>query len=282
MNDRAWQRLVLGTAILLAVTVYFLLYFGRLSPTLLWLMYFAYAILASLLLHFIIFARENTLAKRGDHLSKRLPKYLEYAYTVVIAVSLLQIFVYAPRVADYVTWLKGDETYVANQIKNVADSYLKDECINLQTKVKVVNHPWWHLAEHFYFTEDYCEKLTRIANASDIKEYIIKSVVPDRAFVNHIIEDYSYPDQQPNCDLATKGAWEIDPLPNCWPPPPADYSPMPELVKDFEIVHQFVSIKASSNSAGSNRLSWIGMLLLPIGIALRVVKTSVELFVPLQ
>jgi hypothetical protein len=59
-------------------------------------------------------------------------------------------------------------------------------------------------------------------------------------------------------------------------------SPIKELVHQFETVHEFVSIKANSSAVGSNLFAWSGMLLLPIGIALRAVKTSLELFVPLQ
>jgi hypothetical protein len=72
-------------------------------------------------------------ARKVGHLPKRIPKYLEYAYTFVVAVSLLQIFVFAPRMYDYVTWLQGDDIYVAHQIKLIAESYLKDECINRGT-----------------------------------------------------------------------------------------------------------------------------------------------------
>jgi hypothetical protein len=33
-----------------------------------------------------------------------------------------------------VTWLQGDDIYVAHQIKLIAESYLKDECINRGTR----------------------------------------------------------------------------------------------------------------------------------------------------
>lgn len=42
------------------------------------------------------------------------------------------------------------------------------------------------------------------------------------------------------------------------------------------------SDKMSSEKFKLDRLAWIGMLLLPIGIALRFVKTSLELGIPLQ
>jgi hypothetical protein len=59
-------------------------------------------------------------------------------------------------------------------------------------------------------------------------------------------------------------------------------SPIRELVNRFERVHAYVSVGERRASPWENRLAWIGMLGLPIGIALRFVKTSLELGVPLQ
>ena len=267
----SWGPLITFTALVFIVTAYFLLPV-LLAPTLLWAVYFAYTIVAVVLFHLIIFGCESVRAQSGRHLSKSVPKYLEYAYTVVVSGSLLQIFVYAPRVADYVTWLQGDETYLVGQIKRVAESYLEDECINRGTRKHVETRFLWIFSENtnFYFTPQYCDKVAKIVHAPDLKEYILSAVVTDREFLDHIIEDL--PDIGAKLGLASPNGGELA----------SERSPIEQLVNRFEVVHEFLNMKERTNSAGSNRLAWIGMLLLPIGIALKLVKTSLELFVPLQ
>jgi hypothetical protein len=252
-------------------TTVYLLLSARLTVTSLWLVYFIYTISVVLLLHIVIFGSEADLAKKGRHLSKRFPKYLEYAYISVISVSLLQIFVFAPRMADYVTWLQGDEAYLANQIKRIAGSYLNDECINRGTK----KHVKTGLEQYtdFYFTDEYCLKLKKIVEAPDVQNYILNVVTPDEDFVHHVISIQPGAFSNYRCPDIETGQ-PTDPICN--------RSPIEDLVSRFEIVREFVSAKGISDSAGSNRLAWIGMFLLPIGIALRLAKTSVELFVPLQ
>jgi hypothetical protein len=55
-------------------------------------------------------------------------------------------------------------------------------------------------------------------------------------------------------------------------------SPIMGFVARFEAVHAFASTRGDADMTGSNVLAWIIMLLLPIAIALRLVKTSLELF----
>jgi hypothetical protein len=249
---------MLATGAVFGATLYLLLFAPTLIPSLfilppvslLWLVYLVYTISAVMLLHFIIFRREAALAEEGHHLSKRLPKYLEYAYTVTVAASLVQIFVFTPRMADYVTWLQGDESYVGNQIKLAAQSYLKNECIKSGA------------------TQEYCVKLRKIVAAPDVTHYIVQSVVIDPALLD--------PDFYAEKEGGVVRDYTSLPL---WRQPQDNIS---ELVNRFKVVHEYVSLKGNGSSAGSNRLAWVGILLLPIGIALRMVKTSVELFVPLE
>ena len=268
--------LLVPTGIAFAVSVYLLIFgpdlrilhfgpaslSGPLSVTGVVIIYFIYTVSGVVLLHLMIFKREEELAKRGRHLSKKFPKYLEYFYTVIVSVSLAQIFLFTPRMADYVTWLQGDENYIGNQIKNVAQSYLKNECINRSTMVW--NPRKWieERRDATYFTDEYCAKLKKIIDARDVTEYVAKSVVDDPAFFDPIGELEGYDPDMPYLE------------------PPDDE--IRRLVNRFKVVHEYVSLKGESNSAGSNRLAWAGMLLLPIGIALRIVKTSVELRVPLE
>jgi hypothetical protein len=172
------------------------IFFGLLSVTLLWFVYFVYVISGVMLLHFIIFRWEAVLAERGRHLSKRFPKYLEYAYTVIVAASLLQIFVFAPRMADYVTWLQGDENYVGNKIKSVAQSYLENECTHRGTADIYEYSPreTKRVPATTYFTAEYCAKLNKIINAPDVIEYVLKSVVTDPAFFIAVVVELNLSD----------------------------------------------------------------------------------------
>jgi hypothetical protein len=111
----------------------------------------------------------------------------------------------------------------------------------------------------FYYTPEYCEKLRGIANAPNISDYVSRVVLRDDEFVEHVIEDSS------DTEFAR-----------------LKKSPIKDLLRRLEIVRDFDKAKGNTDSRGDNRLAWIGMLLLPIGIALRLTKTSLELFVPLQ
>jgi len=134
-------------------TIYYLS-FALLSTTLLWITYLGYTISIIFVLHSVMFAIEAEMAERGHHLSRAVPKYLEYAYTAVVAGSLLQIFVYAPRMADYVTWIQGDESYLLNTIKEIAHYNLAHECIDRGTKKYVKTGIF--MRTDFYYTPEYC------------------------------------------------------------------------------------------------------------------------------
>jgi hypothetical protein len=215
-----------------------------------------------LLFHFILFAWRAALTTKGLRFPKLATKVLEYSYIFITAFSLLNIFVFAPHMSDYVTWLRGDDTYLANQIKRAADSYLKGECIEGSAKQTITQTIMnFFTNPNIYVTDEDCRKLQKIVEAPDVKQYILSAVAPDRAFLKG--DDYI------ECDMDSAGNRCVikETLGTLISP----------LVTELEIVHEYVNLGSHSTSAGNNRLTWFGMLLLPIGIALRFVKTSVEL-----
>jgi hypothetical protein len=113
--------LIVFTGILFSATILILIT-GLIPVTVFCLVYFVYVISTILLCHFIFCGLAKALANGGrSYSAKTIPKYLDYAYILIIAVSLFQIFFFAPHMADYVTWLQGDEPYLANEIKAVAE-----------------------------------------------------------------------------------------------------------------------------------------------------------------
>lgn len=109
--------------------------------------------------------------------------------------------------------------------------------------------------------------------ASNTQEYILHSVITDRQFVDHIILEvypigFGAPGKRSLAE-SDEGQIQMGFL----------QSPIRELVHKFETAHDYVIMNAKAQSAGSNVFAWTGMLLLPLGIALRAVKTSLELFV---
>jgi hypothetical protein len=275
-RQRVWVGVAVVSFVLLCIFMYRLALVLPSANFLSWT-YLIYALVLVVFIHSIFFALEATLAKTDRHLWKTVPKWLEYAYTVVVAMSLFQIFFYGSRMADYVIWRWGDETYLGNQIKLIAEAYLHNECINLGAKSQresvydiFLN---MHVIENvqFYFTPEYCAKLKGIVDASNTQEYILHSVIADRQFVDHIIEEVYPIDMGTRYEQSSEefGQVEMGFL----------QSPIRELVHQFETVHEYIVMKAEAESAGSNVFAWVGMLLLPLGIALRGVKTSLELFV---
>jgi hypothetical protein len=157
---RVWVGVAVVSFVLLCMAMYRLVLVLPSVNSLSWI-YLIYALVFVVFLHSIFFALEAAFAETGRHLWKTVPKWLEYAYTVVVATSLFQIFVYGPRMADYVIWRWGDETYLVTQIKIAAESYVKNECITLGTKSesKNVYDIFMNMDVEeivvFYFTADY-------------------------------------------------------------------------------------------------------------------------------
>ena len=134
--------------------------------------YFAYAVSLIVFLHAAFFFRARVLKDRGKTLDKRVPKYLEYAYAVVISLSLAQIFFLAPRLADYLVFVTGDNEILLNRIRAQAQKHIRDDCGKFG---------------QYYFTLAYCTKIKEIADAQDLNALLFSSVVDDDAFLHHAI-----------------------------------------------------------------------------------------------
>ena len=192
--------------------------------------------------------------------------------------------------ADYVTWaLGGDDTYFANQIKRIADLYLKGDCINLGTKV-IRENPYYGIeisipgqggyyqdVQLYHFTRKYCTKLKAIVKAQNVKNYVLHAVVTDPEFVNHIIKDTdTYEYTHPFTDQ-----WEAPPQTETKPSlisRQSDPSPIKELIEGFKQVHEYVIGEKNNDTHGKNVMAAIILFALPIGTALRVIKTTMELY----
>jgi hypothetical protein len=118
---------------------------------------------------------------------------------------------------------------------------------------------------NFNFTEQYCTKINKLADVTQPVDYIITDVLPDAEFMYHYI----------SFEFLGSGS-EIKMFPKL--------SPISGLLREIDIIETYKNAKNGTMDSNwlSLMLSLIGMLLLPIGIAFRLVKTSVELFIPLE
>ena len=211
------------------------------SPSGLIRVYLGYAASSLVFVHAFYFSLNLLSVRlRGRTLSQRQPRYLEYAYAVLISVGLINVVVMAPQFSDYIAYRRGDDNALYAQISQQAKSDLRDRCANGDR----------------FFTKDYCEKLRRIAEAEHPRDYIEASVLNDHEFLSHIT-GLSY--------AVTQGG----------PQPLNEVSPITQHANALKARREY---GAATPSPTGRALAWIGVLLLPIGISLRVVKTSLELF----
>jgi hypothetical protein len=243
---------VLGALALFGLSIY-LLFSGKVPPPWLFVVYLYYASAMMIVLHAIFFLAQAAVESKGKRLSKNIPKYLDYAYTLIICVGLFQIIGSIPRVAEYVVWLQGDETYLANKIKAIAAGYLADECINKSTKRE--ERGFFRVPVDYFYDAQYCGKLKRVVEAPDVREYVEKHVLPDDAFVNHTIEDAS------DAEFVR-----------------VKQSPITDIVARFRLVRSYSEARGAAASPLSGPVAWVTLLLLPLAISVRLVKTSLELY----
>jgi hypothetical protein len=241
-----------------ASSAYFL-FNGRIPLRFLSALYLFYAISTIILIHAFFFAWDRLRTTTGKgHLSKNVPRYLDYGYTAIVTLSLFQIFFYGPKAADYVAWFNGSETQLAAAIKKAAVEHVTDDCPNKGTRT--LDEHWFRLPKNYNFTETYCAKLKKLVDAEDVLGYIESEVIPDRAFVTHkIADDFS---------ISSDGS-------RTWSSPIEDLVSRLTLVKDYRRAR-------TAEDENSAVFTWWSMLLLPVGIALRLTKTSLELFVELK
>jgi len=204
------------------------------------LAYFAYVGATVICLHVVFFGVNYIRSTRtGKSFTRRVPRYVEYAYAVIISASLLQVFFASPHFADYISFFAGEETEILARIRNEAKRHVDDECTKIDTT---------------YYSVPYCNKLRKILEIDDLKSYVYHTLMNDEEFLNHVVGK-DIPEQALSRDLTSPIAIFVNQL-----RARAEYSATP------------------INLVANNAFSWIGLLLLPIGIGLRLVKTSLELF----
>jgi hypothetical protein len=215
----------------------------------LYLTYFVFVLSTIICLHAVFFCVAAMAREDGKKLSKRVPKYIEYAYAALISTALAQVFFAAPQFTDYVNAVIGDKKELLVKIKAIVDGHVTADCLKQDSR---------------FFTDEYCGKMKKIADAENLEEYVLKHVVNDREFLNHSIMQFvtrvpktgeisvtEWPSQLGGFvdRLATKVAINDTPAPE---------SPLKHIY------------------------GWIALITFPIGIALRLVKTSLELYVDMD
>jgi hypothetical protein len=206
----------------------------------LYALYFGYAFFGIAACHIWFFILNRALRDSRSTHRKRLPKYIEYAYAAVISIGLAQVFISSTRIVDYLLVTVGDEDFIAGQIHSVARGYVVKECLNPGTVQR--------------FTKEYCAKAKQIAEATEPKEFILKEVLEDRNFLNHVVAIIA---------AGPQGAVSMQ-------------SPIKEYADQLNALRGYSARPIPTNLGSA--FSWIALLLLPIAIALRLTKTSLELF----
>jgi hypothetical protein len=225
--------------------------------------YAIYTVASVALLHTVFFAEIFSRKAKGKAaLSSKVPKALEYFYTAIIAMSLGQIVFAAPKLADFIRVKYGEERQLLSEIRDQARTYIAGEC---QSRT----------AESF--TPAYCESMAQIVKADDLSAFIIQSVEQEAEFLFHYVGPAgSMPPKQPGFhpskpERTGKGVGF-----HAASRPPVQQRPFLDRALQFDALAHYAS--APVNERTMNWLSWFGLLFLPIGIALRLVKTSLELF----
>lgn len=251
----AFSALCFGFALYELVTV-------RFGSTFLVALYIAYVVSAAVFFHAVFFT-----INRIKRLTTSAPRYLEYAYSIVILASILQIFNAAPKISNYLSYMNWDEAAmqkaekdVIADIRETAKRNVSNECITYGTRTVAL---WWIFFERTYhYTPEYCEQLKNIAEASQPEKYIEEHVINNKEFLEHPIEE------REGADSSTEFT----------------YSPIADLVENLLSLRRTAAYRRTFGVTPQTQLSlastydWIALIVFPIGVALRLVKTSLELW----
>jgi hypothetical protein len=215
-------------------------------------MYAAFFVLFVYELHLFFVVAPRVFKK---NLPKNTPKYLEYVYLVIISFGLLQIVTFPSKFSSYIFGVAGDDNTILQQIREAAGD-LSKQCNSTNE----------------YLTQNYCSKLKEIAASADLGTLLKTKFLDDYEFRTHAIGDRPV------------RWWAI------WEGPKYDdmmiehrvlvFSKFPELFDNYRALTEYKMYKGDETQ--ETTLAWLGMLLLPIGIGIRMLKTSIELFAPLR
>lgn len=181
----------------------------------------------------------------GEGISARAPKYLEYAYIILFSLSLTQIFLASGKSLEY---FAEDEGKLLKVIQQSAAKNLEScrRYTSGEDRTDMV----------ILYTPEYCEKLERIKTAgeTELEDVVMNRMASDAKFMNF--------------DIAMVQS-DINRAPIFVP------SDIPAKIIRIQSLR---ALKISAAEKQSDPFAWIGMVFLPISIALRITKTSMELF----
>jgi hypothetical protein len=204
-------------------------------------------------LHFTAFGLFNFFHTRP---SKSLPKLIEYASIAVLAVSLAEIITFAPSYYLYLKQINGNDQYILQQIAAKSQAEINEYC----GKGNLVSHNG-RVTTETYYSDAYCQRLKDLTNPLTARSFVI-SAYEDKTFMSYAPTKTA---------ASTPGSNEIryTTVRN-----PIDY-----LIDDVGIMNNFRLYAEDEPSKAV--LKWLSMLLLPFGIGLSLLKTSIELFADL-
>jgi hypothetical protein len=217
------------------------------SSTALFINYGIFTVMTAIALHCTAFGWPLWFETQ---MSKRLPKYLDYANIVVLMFGLLQIANAAPVYHLYLTSLWGTEGQVAQKISIVAKRQVTDNCgkgsqTTTSGSITVITE----------YPEAYCKKLESLAAPNNLDN--ILALVDDSDFLHQIV-----------AREVTSHNGELDE--NTFQNP---------IAGDVAHLSQLRTLsKYSADPLSEATAKVVALVLLPIGIGLGALKTSIELF----
>ena len=105
-----------------------------------------------------------------------------------------------------------------------------------------------------YYTAEYCALMKTLSQHSDLKGYIIEHAGDGQLMLNHVVSE----------TLEPKAAVVV-----------SEYPPTAQAIERILTRHNLLK----DGNVNEFNFKWFAFLLLPFGIALRLVKTSLELFI---
>jgi hypothetical protein len=209
--------------------------------------YLMYAIGLLVMLHigFISFPRMY----RYD-LWKLTPKIFDYIYLVILSLGLAQIYVEAPKFPEFATVFFGGNTeqILAKMVKTS-----NEELTNCT------------MPDVEFYTIEYCEYLRQLA-ATGVTEEDALRIDREKDFHGHIIKRRPYTFFE---KLMIEDRYPDEQVPT--------NSPIPGMISNLRAVKEYGNGQNIDTGNFDRNLRWIAIFLLPLGIALRITKTSIEI-----
>ena len=215
--------------------------------------YLGFALFVIVTVHFSVF---SIPILTGTPLSKRSPKYLEYAYIILISISLADVITVAPRYYLYLTQIGEDESSLLSKISDLAQLQVTENC-GKEPKLEIYASATYTSN----YTEDYCAKLTSLIDAKNNKAVVLQAYKDDE-FMNFVVGYFVSSDPNEQQRLSKLRNYKII--------APIRRVAILTTFRQYEGVEETKGIEAI--------MKLLSLLLLPLGIGLRVAKTSLELF----